>query len=573
MSQRQVPGGAPAGQGRPVRPKRNKRPYQKPHVRSRQPAAPQSPRSARPQPVGAQPPGPRQPGVLRRPSRWRKVWSKPENLVLIGIAGLLMIVGLCVALLVAGIALLYASDDILPGVAAAGVDLGSLSEQEAAATLIASWQQSGVLLRDGSRTWQVAPLELGVTLDAEATARAAQAWGRSDGGVLDGLRGALSGVVIDPVLAVDLATMTNYLESILFYVDIPAQNAGVQLVNGQAVASEASKGRVMNIAATVDQVRADPAGELADGELDLIMAPTYPTISDATPLVAQANALLTSSFTVNAYDPVRDEWLNWSAPPQEWAAWLSAESDELSATGLRLTLHSQGPKEFLAAHAVFGDERYIEIEQAVEQMQAALARNQTQATIRVWHDTTTYTVQAGQTLAMIAEEVGVPYPYIQAENPGINADALSVGQTITIPSKDILIPLDPIPQKRIVVSRGQQHLWAYENGQVVFDWVISTGLPTSPTALGVFQVQSHEVNAYADQWNLYMPHFMGFYHPGPNMDLLNGFHGFPTRNGYSLLWENDLGHPVTYGCVLLNLANAEALFNWAEEGVVVEVRA
>jgi lipoprotein-anchoring transpeptidase ErfK/SrfK len=162
---------------------------------------------------------------------------------------------------------------------------------------------------------------------------------------------------------------------------------------------------------------------------------------------------------------------------------------------------------------------------------------------------------------------------VEEANPEINVDALTVGQTLTLPSKDILVPLNPIPSKRIVVSRSQQHLWAYENGQIIFDWVISTGLPSSPTALGVFQVQTHEPNAYADQWNLYMPHFMGFYHPGPNMDLMNGFHGFPTRGGGYLLWSDDLGHPVTYGCVLLSLENAETLYNWAEEGVVVEVRA
>jgi lipoprotein-anchoring transpeptidase ErfK/SrfK len=57
------------------------------------------------------------------------------------------------------------------------------------------------------------------------------------------------------------------------------------------------------------------------------------------------------------------------------------------------------------------------------------------------------------------------------------------------------------------------------------------------------------------------------------MELMNGFHGFPTRGGGYLLWTGDLGHPVTYGCVLLSLENAEALFNWAEDGVVVEVRA
>jgi len=206
-------------------------------------------------------------------------------------------------------------------------------------------------------------------------------------------------------------------------------------------------------------------------------------------------------------------------------------------------------------------------------MAAALARGETSITLRVWHGPMTVTVRGGQTLAAIAEEVGIPYPYIQAENPGINTDALAVGQVLQLPSRDVLLPLDPVPHKRIIVSRGQQHLWAYENGQVVFDWVISTGLLDSPTAPGIFQVQTHEVNAYAQQWNLYMPHFIGFYHPGPNVDVMNGFHGFPTRGGGYLLWTNSLGRPATYGCVLLSLENAEALFNWAEAGVVVEVQA
>ena len=489
------------------------------------------------------------------------------------VAGSLIVVGVCALLLVAGIGLLYASDDILPGVKSAGVDLGSMSESEAAAALTAAWTESGVLLRDADRIWVVSPIELGITLDTTATARAAKAWGHSDGGLSGGMRSVIGGVEIEPVIAVDLATMTRYLESISFHVDILAQNAGVQLVNGQAAASPAKEGRVMNIAATVEQMRLDPAQELADGELDLIMVPVSPTIMDATPLVMQANALLTSPFTVNAYDPVRDEWITWTAPPEIWATWLTAESDGASSTGLRLTMHSEGPKTFLEAQANFTDERTINTEQTVTDMQTALARNQTQATTRIWHDSTTYTVQTGQTLAAIAEEIGMPYPYIQAENPGLNADALSVGQTITIPSKDILLPLEPVSHKRIIVSRSQQHLWAYENGQVVFDWVISTGLASSPTAPGIFQVQSHEVNAYAEQWNLYMPHFMGFYHPGPNMALINGFHGFPTRGSSQLLWSSDLGHPVTYGCVLLSLENAAALFSWAEEGVIVEVRA
>jgi LysM repeat protein len=491
----------------------------------------------------------------------------------LGLAIMLVLTGLCLLALVAGAGLVYGSGRVLPGVRSAGVDLGGQTEEQAAAALAQSWNSHGIFLRDGSRTWAVSPAELGISLDASATAAAAKAWGRSNGSVLDGLRSVLGGVEIDPVLTVDLATLTTYVQSAKVYVDMPATNAGVRLENGQAVASPAAEGRELNVEATVEQMRVNAAIELADGALDLVMSPTYPTITDASPLVAQANALLTSPFAINGYDPIRDEWQHWVAPPEVWATWLTAESAPASSTGLSLTVNPAEPMAFLQANARFADERTIDVDKAVTAIQQALVQNQTSVTIRIWHGPTTYTVRAGQTLAAIAEEVGIPYPYIQAANPGANTEALSVGQTLNLPSKDVLVPLDPIPNKRIVVSRSQQHLWAYENGQVVFDWVVSTGLPSSPTALGVFQVQTHEPNAYAEQWNLYMPNFLGFYHPGPNMDLMNGFHGFPTRGGGYLLWTGDLGHPVTYGCVLLSLQNAETLYNWAQEGVVVEVRA
>jgi lipoprotein-anchoring transpeptidase ErfK/SrfK len=69
-----------------------------------------------------------------------------------------------------------------------------------------------------------------------------------------------------------------------------------------------------------------------------------------------------------------------------------------------------------------------------------------------------------------------------------------------------------------------------------------------------------------------MPNFMGIYRPVPSSDFMNGFHGFPTRGGSTLLWTGDLGHPVTYGCILISTENAAALYEWAEAGVVVEVR-
>jgi lipoprotein-anchoring transpeptidase ErfK/SrfK len=87
---------------------------------------------------------------------------------------------------------------------------------------------------------------------------------------------------------------------------------------------------------------------------------------------------------------------------------------------------------------------------------------------------------------------------------------------------------------------------------------------------GLFQVKSHYLNAYASNWDLYMPHFLGIYHAVPN--FLNGIHGLPLLSNGVRLWANVLGQPASYGCVILDLEAAEALYSWAEDGVVVEIR-
>ena len=121
------------------------------------------------------------------------------------------------------------------------------------------------------------------------------------------------------------------------------------------------------------------------------------------------------------------------------------------------------------------------------------------------------------------------------------------------------------------MSLAEQRLWAYEDGQLKWEWPVSTGLPSSPTAPGVFQVQGHDEEAFASQWDLLMPKFMGIYRPGPNSPIMNGFHGFPTRGGSQIIWTNSLGHPVTFGCILLGSEESRQLYDWAAEGTIVEV--
>lgn len=63
--------------------------------------------------------------------------------------------------------------------------------------------------------------------------------------------------------------------------------------------------------------------------------------------------------------------------------------------------------------------------------------------------------------------------------------------------------------------------------------------------------------------------FMGMYEVSTG--LMNGFHGQVELPNGAYLGGGNVGQPFTYGCVMSRPEEAEFLYNWAEDGVVVEV--
>ncbi len=476
-------------------------------------------------------------------------------------------VGLLVAALAAlalGVGLIY-GDRVLPRVYAGGVLLGGMTEAEAVEVLREAWQT--ITLQDGPRQWPADPAALGITLDAEATAARAYQQGRGQGGVLQGV---LRRAEVPPALSLDAAQMRSGLAQMAPQFEQAPVNAGIRLVGGRVEPTPAEEGRTLDLEGTLARLAQDPTA-LADGVLELSMARVQPAITDASAMVAEAERLLSSPLDFRVYDPVTGDTAHWTVPPQQWAAWLAATPDPSRPLGLALALDEARLREYLNAQAsaALDPSRYIDAVEAAASMQAAIGEGRAEGLVRVYHHDKTYVVQPGDSLISVAWDFGVPYPWIQQANPGV--EHLWPGQTIIIPSPDNFLEFPVVPDKRIEVSISEQRVRVYEGGALRWDWPASTGIASSPTWPGVYQIISHEPNAYAANWNLYMPYFMGVYQPIPGADFTNGFHGFPTRGGSQLLWTNSLGTRVTYGCILLSSTNAEALYHWAEEGVVVEI--
>lgn len=122
--------------------------------------------------------------------------------------------------------------------------------------------------------------------------------------------------------------------------------------------------------------------------------------------------------------------------------------------------------------------------------------------------------------------------------------------------------------KYILVSISQQHLYAYDNGQLVYSFIASTGMGNS-TRVGTFNVLDKIPNAYGATWNIWMPNWLGIYWSG---SLENGIHALPILTDGNRLWAGFLGTPISFGCIVLGVDNALQLYNWAEVGTPVEIQ-
>ncbi len=161
--------------------------------------------------------------------------------------------------------------------------------------------------------------------------------------------------------------------------------------------------------------------------------------------------------------------------------------------------------------------------------------------------------------------------------PTATSQPLLTAQVVDTPG-DAVVPPDMAGQqdasqasaggKYILVSISDQHMLAYENGQVVFSFVASTGMRNS-TRVGTFSILDKIDNAYGSTWDIWMPDWMGIYYSGT---LENGIHALPILPDGNRLWAGFLGTPISFGCVVLSSNDADQLYNWAEIGTPVEIR-
>jgi LysM repeat protein len=481
-----------------------------------------------------------------------------------------------VILLVGAYGWLRLSQTIAPGVRVGEIPVGGMSIEQAIEILDQSWnrelEMTAVDTGDAGRIWTVRPAQFGLAVDASRSAELAYAYARESSipsAIWEMVTAFSDGWDVQPIVTFDSDVAWLGLELLSDSTHVSPADAQLSLVAGEVSAIAARWGTKLDIASSVALIDSDPEAVLLRyGFVPLVTSPVPPAIEEVAEAANKAEELLSASPTLRAYDPVTDEWLEFTPTREDASAWLQIEQN---GSGMNIAVNEDAVESYIASlQTAVGDERRINSEAAKAALIAGLRGDEMESLI-VEYLPRYYVVTPQDTLISISFKVGIPYWQWLEDNPDVKVRGLRVGESLTIPPRDAMLELPVVKGKRIVISISEQHMWLQEEGETIIEHIISTGIPNSPTMPGLFQIKSRYVNAYASNWDLYMPHFLGIYHATPN--LLNGIHGLPLLSNGVRLWESVLGSPASYGCVVLDLEAAEHLFTWAEDGVVVEIQA
>ena len=473
-----------------------------------------------------------------------------------------------IAVLVFFVGSVALSERIFPNVYAMGLPVGELTPLEAEAVINDHWDHRlKIDIRvDGEHVQWASPDELGLTIDAQAMAEGARA---------AGFAGIPFGYNVNPIVSVSHSRAQTVLLDLTESIYVQQYEAGYKWSGGRLITVPGRRGRHLDIKKSLDSLKASAADVVTGGRFNLHTIQLNPTVLDSAPFLDEALVFLNKGVRLKGYDPFRDQMMSFSVNQQLAAEWLIAGEN-----GLAVRPDSFGQFVEAENQKLVKGGRYIDKLRATQTLQEALSAGASEVILRLNYLPDEYQIVRKDTGYRIGRKRGIPYELIRDANPTVNWSSLVVGQSVQIPSRDVMIPEDPVPNKRIIVDLDAQWLVGFENGELIFDWGISSGREEAPTYPGIFQILTHDEKAFGgsfalcnetgtncNQWE--MAWFMGIYEVVPG--LMNGFHGAVLLPNGGYLGGGGVYEPTTFGCIMSVDKWARELYEWAEIGTMVEI--
>ncbi len=235
--------------------------------------------------------------------------------------GMVLAIGGILVFFIVGTRVAY-SGRALPGVSAAGVSVGGLTEPEIELALgeILSYPRTGtVLMTDGTRHWVATPGELGVALDIPGMADQALAVGREGGALLrvtDFFSAWSSGFEVPTAVLFDQRAGAAYLNGLAAQIDNPQLEAALGVDGVEIVMRPGQIGRELEIERNLEQMESIFAS-LHDAEIPLAIVESPPLVLDATEQGQIAAEMVRAPLTITAEDAGP-----WTISRQDLAAML-----------------------------------------------------------------------------------------------------------------------------------------------------------------------------------------------------------------------------------------------------------
>lgn len=424
---------------------------------------------------------------------------------------------------------------IAPGTAIAGVPVGGLTPGAAAEAVDQRLAATTLILTTADGEAQLTGAELGATVDAQALVDAAfterPAWNV----------GAWFSEPVDAPLTLDAAVAVPALQAALpaMYVDPTNASIAFDPASATYVVTPAVDGQGVDIgvvqAGLADAFSEDDfTGELAAAAAPV---PAEGTTAVADSTAATLNGMLDSAgFYVGAERTV-------PVDRATLASWLTVTPTEQGAFDISADAGA--------------------IQAAVDGLPAAIERSAVNAT--------TIVNQSGKVLSTPTE--GVVGRQLETTDGIANAyaDQLAGGNAVyTLPVKEVAFATTSLA-RLLEVDLSEQRLYVKENGAVVDSWLISSGLPNTPTYTGRYTISYKTAVQTMNGFDRDAQGNVTGTYSTPNVRWPMYFNGGQAFHG--VYWHTAFGTQRSHGCVGMPEWRAKQIYDWAPYGVDVWIHA
>lgn len=236
---------------------------------------------------------------------------------------------------------------ILPGIQIANVNVGGLSQEQAAFYLAANFkftQDGKITLWYGSNAIDTTPESLGIHLDTATSVREAYNFGR--GGAFGSwlahqALGNSTANTLTPTLVIDQTTSAAFLQQISQLYDHPAVEAQLNLQGTQVVSQMGQAGQQLDLTASLELITRQ-AQQLNLAQIVLPIVQTQPQIMDASPYANMAQKILDQPFSLVLAAGADEPASEWQIAPEELAPMLTFETRQQDGqTGIVPQLKSE----------------------------------------------------------------------------------------------------------------------------------------------------------------------------------------------------------------------------------------